>query len=77
MRDLCHIKSLSELCELSPVSPDFSLDSSGVRSIRTISQSIRVPLCPTATFQCEEYKYPSYPLTYSLSLLLISNQTKS
>ena len=49
------------------VSPDLNPDSLGVRSIRTISRSIRVTLGQRLLSQCEEYKYSSSPLTHSLS----------
>ena len=62
-----------------------------VRIVRTFARIVRGPvypgyfpeypgnLCPTTTFQCEEYIYPSYPFTHSLSLslLLILNLTRS
>ena len=60
--------AVSEFCELSPDCPDFSPDSPGVRSIRTSFPEYPGTFQPTAIFQSEEYKYTSYPLTYSLSL---------
>ena len=53
---------------MGPVSPDFSPDSPGVLSIWTSFPEYPGTFQPTAIFQSEEYKYTSYPLTYSLSL---------
>ena len=51
-----------------------------VRIVRTFARIVRGPVypgyftdcpdnhCPTITFQCVEYIYPSYPFTHTLSL---------